>query len=36
MADSAVVFRKPITIGEHPLEYVDGLCSAWDAKNLPN
>ena len=27
MTDSAVVFRKPIAMGKHHLEYDEGLCS---------
>ena len=33
MTDSAVVFRKPISTGEHLLEQDDRLCSAWAAVN---
>ena len=33
LTDSAVLFRKPITRREHPLELDDGLCSTWAAVN---
>jgi len=33
MTDRAEVFRKPMTKGEHPLEYDDGLLSTWAAVN---